>query len=157
MEQSKKNNKSGDKYYADLSCSSNGLAYTNLRFQIDSAATCNTISHDVIQKHFPDNKLQKSCYLLHPYGDSIPIKPIRQITLLREKYKKYHALVFQVLPSNIMTGEPALISIKDCVNMGIIKINADNVYSLYNNTKTIRLLWTHESGRQCQKIQRRSR
>ena len=30
-----------------------------------------------------------------------------------------------------MTGKPALVSIKDCVNMGIIKINADNVYSLY--------------------------
>lgn len=135
MEQSKKNNKSGDKYYANLSCSSNGLAYTNLRFQIDSAATCNTVSHDIIQKHFPDTKLQESRYLLHPYGDSRPIKPIEQITLLCEKYKKYHTVVFQVVPSNIMNGKPALLSGKECVNMRIIKINSDNVYSLQQQKK----------------------
>lgn len=135
MEQSKKNNKSGDKYYANLSCSSNGLDYTNLRFQINSAATCNTISHGIIQKHFPDTKLQESRYLLHPYGDSRPIKPIGQITLLCEKFKKYHTVVFQVVPSNIMNGKPALLSGKECVNMRIIKINSDNVYSLQQQQK----------------------
>ena len=65
VEQSKKNNKSGDKYYANLPCSSTGLAFTDLKFQIDSTAACNTISHDIIQKHFPDTKLQNSRYLSH--------------------------------------------------------------------------------------------
>ena len=63
VEQSKKNNKSGDKYYANLPCSSTGLAFTDLKFQIDSTVACNTISHDIIQKHFPDTKLQNSRYL----------------------------------------------------------------------------------------------
>ena len=135
MEQSKKNYKSGDKCYANLPCSSTGLDFTNLKFQIDSAATFNTISHGIIQKHFPDTKLQKSRYLLQPHGDSRPIKPFGQITLLCEKYNKYHTLVFPVLPSNIITGKLALLSGKDCANMGIIKINADNVISLQQQEK----------------------
>ena len=68
--------------------------------------------------------------MLQIHGDSRPIKPIGQITLLFEKYNKYHTFVFQVHPSNIITGKPVLLSGKDCVNMGIIKINADNVISL---------------------------
>ena len=126
----KNNQNKGDKYFSTLPCSSTGNKFTNLKFQIDSAATCNTISHEVVQKHFPDIKIQISCYLLHPYGDSKPIKPIGQIKLLCEKYKKYHALPFQVLPSNIMSGKPSLLSGRDSVKMEIITINADNVYAL---------------------------
>ena len=124
-----------DKYFATVPCSTTGDKFSALKFQIDSAATCNTISEESVAKCFPDVTLNKSRYILHPYGDSQPT-PLGQITLLCEKFNKYHTLEFQVLPTRIITGKPALLSGKDSVRMGIMTINADNVYFLQKTTTT---------------------
>ena len=77
-----------------------------------------TLSKNISQT--PNFRNHVICYTLVRVG--------RPIHTTIKKCKKYHTLVFEVLTSNIMTGKPALLSGKDCVNMGIIKISADNVY-----------------------------
>ena len=119
----------GSKYFALLPTSTTGKDFYPIKFQIDTAATCNTISEKTVARLFSDLKLTKSPFLLMPYGDSKPIKPLGQISLLCERRDKYHALTFQVLPEH-MGQKPALLSGKDCEKMGLIKIHADEVYSL---------------------------
>ena len=41
-------NKQGSKYYANLQTSTNGNKYYPIKFQIDTAATCNTISQQTL-------------------------------------------------------------------------------------------------------------
>ena len=98
-----------NKYFANVLCSVTGDTFTNLKSHIDFAAICNTISQDIVHKHFPDTSIVKSEYQPHSCGDSQPIKPLGQITLVCEKYNLHQTLQFQVLPAHIMVGKPALL------------------------------------------------
>ena len=84
--------------------------FTPVTFQIDTAATCNTLSEDTLLRLMPSMKLRKSPYLLHPYGDSQPLKPLAQIDLLCERNKRSQSLTFQILPTDVMMNKPALLS-----------------------------------------------
>ena len=111
-----------DRYFATLHTSSTGRHFHHIKFQIDTAATCNTISESTIQHNFSDAQISKSPYLLYPYGNSKPIKPIDQVSLLCERKKRYHNLTFQILPDVVMQEKPALLSGKDCIQMGLVNI-----------------------------------
>ena len=60
----------GKRYFANLSMSETGSKFKNVKFQIDTAATCNTISEATLKTLLPDTKIQKSSHLLYPYGNS---------------------------------------------------------------------------------------
>ena len=111
-------------------CLQPGSKFIPMTFQIDTAATCNTLSEDALHRLMPKMKLTKSPYLLHPYGDAEPLKPLGQIDLLCERDGRYETLTFQVLPRDVMMNKPALLSGSDCETLGLIIIKADEIFSL---------------------------
>lgn len=123
------------KYFTTLPMSATGRKFTPMTFQIDTAATCNTLSEDALLKLTPNMTLTKSPYLLHPYGDARPLKPLGQIELLCERNKRYKTLTFQVLPRDVMANKPALLSGSDCEALGLITIKADEIFSLTSAVK----------------------
>lgn len=121
---------SGNKYFAHVLTSSSGNKFRPIKYQIDTAATCNTISANMIQSYFPDARLIKSPYLLYPYGDSNPIRPVGQVNLLCERKRKYFTLSFQVLPDRAMANKPPLLSGKDSQQLGLVNIYADEIHAV---------------------------
>ena len=101
-----------------------------MTFQIDTAATCNTLSENTLLRLMPKMKLTKSPYLLHPYDNAQPLKPLGQIDLLCERNRRYETLTFQVIPRDVMLAKPALLSGSDCETLGLIIIKADELFSL---------------------------
>ena len=120
----------GGRYFVTLHISAAGHKFRHAKFQMDTAATCNTISERTVKELFPTLHPTKSPFLLFPYGDSKPIKPLGQVDLVCERQNKYYLLTFQILPANVMEKKPALLSGKDCERMGLIKVHADEVHSL---------------------------
>ena len=110
--------------------SATGNKFPPVTSQIDTAATCNTLSEDVLLKLTPNTKLTKSPYLLHPYGDSPLLKPLGQIDLLCERNNRYEPLTFQILPRHVMMKKPALLSGSDCEALGLIIIKVHKIFSL---------------------------
>ena len=133
------------KYFVTLPMSATGTKFTPMTFQIDTAATCNTLSVDALLTLMLNMKLTKSPYVLHPYGDAQPLKPLRQIDLLCERNRTFETLTFQVLSRDIMMNKPALLSGSDCEKLGLIKITADEIFSLTSavNRKESPHLQTH--------------
>ncbi|KXJ07207.1 Retrovirus-related Pol polyprotein from transposon opus [Exaiptasia diaphana] len=106
------------------------LEAQNISFQIDTAATCNTISKSTLQQSLPSAKVTTSSYVLHPYGNGSPIRPVGQVELVCKTDKKFSTLTFQVLPDDLMKGKPALLSGSDSESLGLIKIQAKEVFAL---------------------------
>ena len=123
------------KYFVTLPMSATGNKFTPVTFQIDTAATCNTLSEDTLLRLMPNMTLRKSPYLLHPYGDSQPLKPLGQIDLLCERNKRYESLTFQILPRDVMMNKPALLSGSDYEALGLITIRAHEIFSLASAVK----------------------
>ena len=121
---------SGNKYYANVLTSIGGTKFRPVKYQIDTAATCNNISVNTVQLHFPAAHQSKSPYVLFPYGDSMPLKPVGQVDILCERGKKYFTLTFQILPDHVMHNKPALLSGKDSQKMGFVNIHADEIHAL---------------------------
>jgi len=71
-----------------------------------------------------------SPYLLHPYGNSTPLKPLGEVQLLCDQQDRYETLVFQVLPDHVMGSKPALLSGGDSEHLGLVSIKSDEVYSI---------------------------
>ena len=120
----------GQKYFAILSLSSDGSSYASVRMQIDTAATCNTISHSTLRKIPGNPKLVKSQLSLHPYGNGKPIKPLGEVQLICERDSQFHLLLFQVISDDIMQGKPALISGTDSVKLGLVTVDADEIFQI---------------------------
>ena len=88
-------------------------------FQIDSAASCNTL----LSCHFssiPWAKILPSKTVIPPY-DSPPTRPIGQLTLQASKGKFTSNLTFQV----IYTDQPALLSTEASIALDVLTLHAD--------------------------------
>lgn len=123
------------KYFVTLPMSATGNKFTSVTFQIDTTATCNTLSEDTLLRLMPNMKLRKSPYLLHPYGNSQPLKPLGQIDLLCERNKRYEPLTFQILTRDVMMNKPALLSGSNCEALGLITIRAHKIFTLTSAVK----------------------
>ena len=122
----------GTRYFVNIDTSSTGSTFVPIKFQIDTVATCNTISIGTVTTHFPEAKITASRYRLYPYGNADPIKPVGQVELLCDRGRKFHNLSFQILSDSLMKDKPALLSGKNCEQLGLIQVKADEVYSLTN-------------------------
>jgi transposase InsO family protein len=122
-------NHTSRQFWTSLPISSTGSNFTHVKFQIDTAATCNTIPIGLLNELNPQPKLLHSPHVLHPYGDSPPIHPLGQVDLLCEKDDRYVLLRFQVLPDNIMKSKPSLLCGLDSEKLGLIALDS-NVYSM---------------------------
>ena len=132
------NNSSLRRYFANLSLSANGSSFETTKLQIDTGATCNTISYSHVMKVPGEPHFTKSHCTLHPYGNSTPIPNVGQVELLCERDDKYHTLMFQVLPDNVMKGKPGLLSGTDSVRLGLVQVNADEIFQLGNRVDQIK-------------------
>ena len=128
----------GKRYFANLSLSSSGRFFAPLTFQIDTAATCSTLSIEMLAVMKPPPKLLRSPYLLYPYGSSKPLRPLGQVELVYEQQDKYITLVFQVLSTADMAGKPALLSGVDSEKLGLITFNIKDgeVFSISSSVIT---------------------
>ena len=118
------------RYFTNLSLSAAGRTFKQVKFQIDTAATCNTISASTLHSFFPDAEVTRSPYRLHPYGNSKPLHPIGQVELLCEKNNKFDTLIFQVLPDSCIGTKPALLSGSDSERLEPIRVQTDEIHSL---------------------------
>ena len=112
------------------------LKFKNVKFQIDTAATGNTISEATLKIPLPDTKIQKSSHLLYPYGNNKPLHPIGQVELLCETERKFETLTFQVLLPSVMQNKPGLLSGTDSERLGLITIKADEIFTLSTEVKS---------------------
>ena len=74
--------------------------------------------------------MSKSPYLLHPYGNTRPLRPLGQVELVCHRNNHYDTLTFQILPDDIMANKPALLSGGDSERLGLVRIESDTVFSL---------------------------
>ena len=68
-----------ERYFTTLSLSATGSALTQVKFQIGTAATCNTMSLNILRSLLPDAELTWSPYRLYPYGNSTLLEPEGQV------------------------------------------------------------------------------
>ena len=90
----------------------------------------NTIGESNLKEKFPKVEIKKAKVFLKPYGKGPSIKPKGKVNLLCERKQKYHCLEFVVIPDEIMGDKPALLSGTDCEKLGIVKIEADEVFAV---------------------------
>ena len=119
-----------------------------------TAATCNIKSEQTVKQLFLTLHLTKSPFLLFPYGDSKPIKPLGQVDLFCERQNIYYLLTFQIVPVDVMENKPALLSGKDCERMCLVKVLADEVHSLQhqNSAPQSRAVNQNENERPIKKV-----
>ena len=94
------------------------------------------MSHTTLRSLLPDAQINRSPYLLYPYGNSKPLQQIGQVELMCEKAEKYETLVFQILPDTLMGPKPALLLGIDSERLGLIKVQADKIHSLPSTVET---------------------
>ncbi|KAK2551056.1 hypothetical protein P5673_028114 [Acropora cervicornis] len=120
------------RYFTTPALSTTGLAFTQVMFQIDTAATCNTMYLSKLQSFLPDADLKRSPYRLYPYRNSKPLEPEGQDDLVCERQDRYVTLTFQILPDSPIGSKPALLSGSDSERLGLVTIHADEIHSLYS-------------------------
>lgn len=102
----------------DLTCS-DSCHSTQVPFQIDSAASCDTLPSNHLSK-MPWAKDLPTKTVILPYA-SPPIKPVGKVTLKASKGSTTCNLNFQV----INTDQPALLSTEASKTLGMHTLNAD--------------------------------
>ena len=95
--------------------------HTQIPFQIDSAASCNTLPSRYLSK-MPWAKLQPTTTVIMPYA-SPPINPIGKITLKATRGTASRNLTLQVVD----TDQPALLSTEASKSLSALAMNADFV------------------------------
>jgi hypothetical protein len=128
--------KPGSRYFVTLPISATGSNFKKLSFQIDTAATCNTIAEHMLNSLVPPPVVSPSPFVLHPYGDGPQIMPSGQVDLLCERGNTFELLTFQVLPGKVMGSKPALLSGSDSEKLGLITIHSANVHAVSIQPKT---------------------
>ena len=95
------------RYFTTISLSATGSAFTQVKFQIGTAATCNIMFINTLRFLLPDAELKRSPYRLYPYGNSKPLEPEGQVDLVCERKHKYVTLTFLVQPDSSFGCKPA--------------------------------------------------
>ena len=62
-----------------------GTDKADIDFQIDSGATCNSVSASALRNAFPDIRLLPSRAVLRPYGNGPAIRPVGRATLVCDR------------------------------------------------------------------------
>ena len=101
-----KNSANAKNFFANLVLL-NGNKTRNIKAQIDSASSCNTIPLDWLVRNFPGCRLRKTLATTCTYG-SQKIVPKGQVTLCCEAKGKFHFLYFLVV--DVPREKPALLS-----------------------------------------------
>ena len=96
-----------------------GTDKADIDFQIDSGATCNTVSASALHNAFPDIRLLPSRAVLRPYGNGLAIRPVGCATLVCDRQERFESLELQVVADKyMMSGKPNLLSGTGCGDAG---------------------------------------
>ena len=116
--------------FTNVSLSAAGRTFKRVKFQIHTAATCNTMSASALRSFTPDAEVNRSPYRLHPYGNSKPLHPIGQGEQLCETSNNFDTLIFQVLSDSCIVITPTLLSVRVSGRLGPIRVQANEIKSL---------------------------
>ena len=145
-------NRKGKKYFTvlQLASSAENAPFIPVKFQIDSAATCNTIPlkfiHQIVDPRDRVHGLRTSSSTIRMYNDEIT-RPVGVIDLVCMKGNNCLNLQFQVLDGKQFDSKPPLLSGTDCELLNIMKVNADEIHAVSSN---------HQQPDQTSKIQLKS-
>ena len=119
----------------------------SIRIQLDTASTCNTLPENLALSLIPPGKklkdyLTPSRATLFTYDNS-KLTPLGKLELLVETATGYHPLTFHILQDSQIPGKPPLLSGSDCVNLGLVKICADQVHSVPSPLGTMNVQKPH--------------
>lgn len=118
------------RYFVKLPLSATGSSFTPVALQINTAASCKTLSLGTLNTLGPQVQMSKSPHFLGPYGNTCLLRPSGQVKLVCQKDELYKILTFQILPNDIMGNKPALLSGGDSERLDLVRIEADTIFSL---------------------------
>ena len=123
----------GRKFFSHLKLGVTKDLTKSIRVQLDTTTTCNTLPERLAQSLIPHgqkitNYLTPSKATLFTYDNS-KLTPMGKLELLAETTAGYHLVTFHVLRDAHIQGKPPLLSGSDCVNLGLVKIRADEIHS----------------------------
>ena len=122
------------KMCVSLSLSSDGSEFQDCSFQVDSAASCNTLPPKMYNVFGGVKDLKPSHSILHTYSGK-SIKPLGKTTLLCESNMSYNLLDFEVVANSEIEDRPALLGVKDSVKLGLIKFDPLRVKACTNDSQ----------------------
>ena len=124
----------GRKFFSHLKLGVPKDTTKSIRVQLDTASTCNTLPENLALSLIPPGQKIKD-YITPSRAtlftsDNSKLTPMGKLELLAETKTGYHLLTFHVLRDSQIQGKPPLLSGSDCVNLGLVKIRADEVHSV---------------------------
>ena len=129
--------KSPKKLFTSLSLSNkSNKSNKRVPFQVDTAATCNTMPLDMYLKFGSVNALKPTRSTLFSYCGN-PIKPLGTITLLCEAPKKFEFVTFQVVDNKDIKTKPALLGAADSIKLELIKYDKSRVHMSSQNKTAV--------------------
>ena len=120
------------KVFVTLALSLHSKRFTDVTFQVDTVATCNTIPYDLFRRLATDCDLRKSSSTLVSYaGESI--KPRGKVDLICDTgTKRFDVLSFEVVN---LPGKPALLGLSDSMRLSLISFDERRVHSASANSQ----------------------
>ena len=110
--------------------------FKRVPFQVDTAATCNTMPLDIYLKFGSVNALKPTRSTLFSYCGN-PIKPLGTVTLLCEAPKKFEFITFQVVDNKVLKNKPALLGAADSIKLELIKYDKSRVHMSSKNKTAV--------------------
>ena len=104
-----------------------------VQFQMDTGATCNILSLQTLKTILTPEQITSSLMpspvTLNMYNNQ-RTKPVGTVTLSCKKDRTVKKLNFVVVNGNEFANKPPLLSGSSCIELGIIKIKADEIHAV---------------------------
>ena len=111
------------KLFTTLSLSASVNSFTNVKFQVDSAAICNTLPYHHFKRIGKDVDLQPTFAKLISYsGESI--RPLGKVTLVHQTPQFYMLMDFHVVD---LLCKPALLGLPDSIRLSLLEVDSSRV------------------------------
>ena len=114
---------SASKLFTTLSLSVSGDSFVDVKFQVDSAATCNTLPYHQFKKIGKDSDLQPTSSKLISYSGEA-IRPLGKVTLVHQNPQFFMLMDFHVVD---LPRKPALLGLPDSSRLSLLHIDSSRV------------------------------
>ena len=114
------------KLMTTLSLAASGDQYVDVAFQVDTAATCNTLPYHLFRQIGQDSDLRPTSVKLVSYSGET-IKPRGKVTLVCQRPECYMLLDFHVVE---LVNKPALLGLSDSVRLSLLTVDDSRVTSV---------------------------
>ena len=114
---------SASKLFTTLSLSVSGDSFVDVKFQVDSAATCNTLPYHQFKKIGKDSDLPPTSSKLISYSGEA-IRPLGKVTLVHQNPQFFMLMDFHVVD---LPRKPALLGLPDSSRLSLLHIDSSRV------------------------------